>query len=399
MKVLLLSQGHEIEDQPDYNASFAKATELLNIPFISYVEKHGGEAFYNEVVRVNNEFKPDLIFFQFFHSANPGDPTDCVRALRAASNKPLVFGSIGDPFDTGPLRFLGRPLPQYTIQLAACADAFFSTSMGSLSDELVRRGARNVVFLPNAFCPMHFPDWDDDCSSDKCNDITMLCSNPSLITRFPLRGYTNTLRRRLVVSRLKRYFGERFTIYGRGWGHNMQASSVPFKEQVNVYKRSRVVLDAPAPIINTDYYSSDRAFFMLGSGTPLVHFYVPRFEKILRPDEHVFFIHKFDYACNVCERALHLTDGERVEHRKRMVAFVKARHMIDHRVDTIISVAEALKNMRSGNVPPEIALRMVRMHHFLPDVDMEDETRYAVRAWGIGHKLRISSNPETRAIK
>ena len=74
MKVLMLSQGRQINDQPDYDISFRNAQsegrriELLNIPFRGYVEKYGCTAFYNEVVRANCEFKPDLIFFQFFHS-------------------------------------------------------------------------------------------------------------------------------------------------------------------------------------------------------------------------------------------------------------------------------------------------------------------------------------------
>ena len=200
MKVLMLSQGWQISDQPDYDVSFRNASsggkrvELLNIPFRGYVKKFGCEAFYNEVVRANNEFKPDLVFFQFFHSAGLSDPVSCVYSIKGSAKRPLVFGSLGDPFDTGVLRFLGRPIPRHTLKLAACSDAFFSTSMGNIADWLVKNGAQNVVFLPNAFCPMHFPDWNSEDETGKEYGIVMLCSNPKLISRFPIRAHRHRLR-------------------------------------------------------------------------------------------------------------------------------------------------------------------------------------------------------------
>jgi len=387
MKVLMLSQAWQIADQPDYDVSFRNASsegkrvELLNIPFRGYVKKYGCEAFYNEVVRANNEFKPDLVFFQFFHSIGLGDPMACVQSIKGSTHRPLVFGSLGDLFDTGVLRFLGRPIPHHTLRLAACSDAFFSTSMGDMSDWLVKNGAQNVVFLPNAFCPMHFPGWDSEDETDKEYGIVMLCSNAKLLSRFPIRAFNNTFRRRCVVNRLAAHFGADFSIFGRGWNGRTEHGTIPFKEQVNLYRKGRVVIDAPAPIINATYYSSDRAFFMLGSGRPLVHFHTPRFEKMLRPNEHVFYVNDAKEAERICEKLLKLSDDYLHERHRKIVAFIKEGHLIDHRIDTIISVAEAIKRVRCGSVSPESALGMVRMWHFLPEVNLREEYEYAVANW------------------
>lgn len=387
MKILMLSQGRKVEDQPDFDFALRNAecggekVELLNIPFIGYVEKHGGEAFYSEVTRANAEFKPDLIFFQFFHSANPGDPMPCVKAIRESKNRPLVFGSLGDLFETGMLKHLGRPIPSQTLRLAEVADAFFSNTMGDVACELVGNGAKNVVFLPNAFCPCHFPGWDSEQEEDRTHEITMLCSNPKFVTRFPIRVITNKLRRNRLVKSLHGHFGARFSVFGRGWGKDLNAGLVPFNEQVSLYRRSRVVVDAPSPVIKATYYSSDRAFFMLGSGTPLVHFHTPRFEKMLRPDDHAFYVYGKRDVFDACERALRFTDEELSDRRRRIVRFVKERHLVANRMDTMLSVYEALKRCHSGECSSEAALRQIRMHHFLPEIDLEAEYKHAVANW------------------
>ena len=387
MKVLMLSQGRHIDDQPDYDISFRNAQcegrhiELLNIPFRGYIEKYGCSSFYNEVVRANCEFKPDLVFFQFFHSNGLTDPTSCIHSIRKSANQPLVFGSLGDLFDTGILRFMGRPIPSHTLQLAACADAFFTTSMGNISDYLVNKGARNVVFLPHAFCPMHFPDWDSEYVNEKKYGIVMLCSNGSMVSRFPLRAFNNTFRRRALVWRLHKHFGNNFSLFGRGWGGLSSCGTIPFKDQVNIYRMGKVVIDAPAPVINTTYYSSDRAFFMLGSGVPLIHFHTPRFEKMLRADEHAFYANNSEDAVQVGEKLLTLTEDQLHARRKTIISFIKKHHLIDHRIDTILSTAEAIKNVRDGKMSAASALNLIRMRHFLPEVDLREEHKYAVANW------------------
>lgn len=387
MKVVMFSQAREISDQPDYDISFRRATsageriDFLNVPFIGYADKHGWNAFYRRVLEVNEDFHPDMVFFQFYHSGGDEGIAECCRSLRIARNRPLIFGSIGDPFYTGWASHFARPLPKSAVNLAANADAFFATAMGNVAEELVRKGGKNIVFLPNAFCPEHFPYWEDPYLEDREFDVVMLCSKGRLLGRKIVANYCNNWHRRYVVSKMARYFGKRFSVFGRGWTNSSAVGTIPFKEQVRIYRKSKVVLDAPAPIIHTNYYSSDRAFFMLGSGSALVHFHTPRFETMVRQDENVYFVHRLRDVCSVCEKVLALPEDVLNARRTATRELVKERHLISHRVDTIISTAEALLKHRNGELTLEAALRHLRLWHFLPEVDLESEYKYAVLNW------------------
>lgn len=389
MRILFLSQGRSIESHPDFDASFrmaqtsdGTAIEFRNLPYIGYAEKYGWDSFYQEVLRQNEEFRPDAVFFHCFHSGGDLGIAHCCHELKmSAANKPVIVGSIGDPFYTGWRKYFARPLPRSIIDLAANADALFSTSMGNVADELVRHGARNMVFVPNAFLPCHFPYWEEDCLKHRDFGISMLCSNGRLIGKRIVSVVQGNWVRRYVAKKLTRHFGCDFTVFGRGWKSLASDAFVPFDDQVKVFRRSRVVVDAPAPILNTAYYSSNRAFFILGSGTPLVCFHTPRFEKILRPVEHAFYVHKIRDVISVCKAALAFSSSELEVRFNSIHKFVRERHLNCHRVDTYISTIEALQKCREGLLDRDEALRQVRMHHFLPEVDLEEEYRYCVANW------------------
>jgi hypothetical protein len=386
MKILMLSQGRRIEDQSDFDAALrsakteGEAVELLNIPYIGYVEKHGGEAFYREVVRISKEFKPDLVFFQFFHSANPGDPRPCVAEIRASRNRPLIFGSLGDPFNTGMLHFLGRPIPKCTHQLASVADAFFSTSMGAVAETLAMSGVRNIVFLPHAYLTKQFPLPNLEYKPEKKHDIVMVGSKCPVFTKRPLVGLTRGLVRNAVVDMLAKRFGNRFSVFGGGWCGPCAHGMVPFDNQIAAIASGRVSVDAPAPI-NVTYYASDRPFFIAGSGTPLVMRHVPRFEKLLRDGKNVFFAQSISEIPDVCAKVLEMGADELEQNRRDTIELVGTRHLIANRMDTLLSVYEALSKVRKGDLTADTALEHLRLWHFLPDIDLADELRYAVRNW------------------
>lgn len=388
MKILMLSQGRKIEDQPDFDVALRNAecdgenVELLNIPYVGYVEKHGGEAFYSEVVRANSEFKPDLVFFQFFHSANPGDPCPCVSALRAAKKRPLVFGSIGDAFDTGLFKCFGRVMPLQTLKLAEVADAIFTTTMGSPTVELIKHGAKNVVFLPHAFLPEHFPLPDIEDKVKKQFDVVMIGSRPTIkaLIKRPLLGFTRGFTREATVRALSRRFGDRFALFGNGWKGISARGACRFSEQLDMFRRGRIGVDFPAQVADR-YYMSDRPFFILGSGTPLIIMYVAGLDKIFKDGKHAYFASSIVELPDVCEKVLRRGDDELEQNRRDTLKLIANRHLIANRMDTMLSVYEALKRCRSGECSSEAALRQIRMHHFLPEIDLEAEYKHAVANW------------------
>lgn len=388
MRLLFLSQGRTIDDQPDFAVSFQNATsegkriEVVNLPFIGYAEKYGWAKFFDEVVRTNEEFRPDVVYFQFFHStkARVASPADCIRRLRESDNRPLIFGSLGDPFHVGAFSFLARRMPQPLKDLAANCDAFFSTSMGGIASELVSLGARNVVFLPHAFCPQHFRLPEKFPEAEKEFDAVFLGSYAPIFGFRVWLAYRRGFARKLTVKELTRKFGSRFGLFGRGWSGVSARGLVPFKQQLDVFRQSKTAVDVPAQIDDT-YYASDRPFFIAGSGTPLVMRYVDRFDKILKPERDVYFAKTIKEIPEVCERVAGLPN-EVLKHRfEETLSLIKARHMIDNRVDTIISTAEAILKHRRGKLTLAQALRNLRLWHFLPEVDLEVERKYAIANW------------------
>ena len=386
MKILFLSQGTTIEDHIDFDVGFRNAksggqrVEFRNVPYKGYAAEYGWDGFYREVLRQNEDFRPDVVFFQFFHSGCDDRIGECCRELRSSANAPLIFGSSGDLFNVGWMRHFGKALPCSLINLSINADATFLTCMGDIADFLAKRGAKNIVFVPHGFLPNSFPDWEMLPIDDKKHDITMVGSRSSMITCRPLMAAPNAYKRSCVVTMLRRRFGQAFSIFGNGWPSSISSGSISYFDQVRLFAESRAVVDSPAPLKEV-YYGSDRPFFILGSGSPLVHFHTPRFEKLLRPDEHAFYCHHLRDVVPVCERIIKLPADVLAEHARKTRRFVKGRHLLDHRIDTIVSAAEAILSHRRGESSSVEALRAVRMHHFLPEVDLEAEYECCTRNW------------------
>lgn len=382
MRLLFLSQARCVEDQPDFHVSFQKALgadNYRNIPYQGLYASGGWSLIEKSVLDANEDFKPNVIYFQFFHAPENVHPKKLVRDLKATANHPLVLGSLGDLFDTGPFAFLGRPLPSSVTELASEADAFFSTSMGRAAEELVERhGARNLVFLPNAYCPEHFPLLDT--ATEKEYDVLMLGRLMRFASRRPIVSIPTALKRRYAVKQLERAFRGRFAVYGSGWKGPSALGGVPFKEQVALFRRSRVVVDSP-PRVSEVLYSSDRAYFIAGSGSSLVMPYTPKFELLFEPDVHAHFVYRLRDVVDVCRRVLSLPPDVRSEKERQTVEYIRSRNLISHRVDTILSVLEAIMRQRRGEFTQEESLNHLRLWHFRPELPRAEILPYAVANW------------------
>ena len=382
MRFLFLSQASRVEDQPDFHVSFLKAIgadDYRNIPYQGLYAQGGWPLLEKAIHEANDDFKPDVIYFQFFHAPEEVHPRSLVRSLKASANHPMVLGSIGDLFDIGPLSVFGRPLPPSVTELASEADAFFSTSMGRTADELVRKhGARNLVFLPNAYCPEHFPL--TDMKHEKEYDVLMLGRSMRMVGRHPIVTVPTALKRRYVVGQLAREFGERFAIYGYGWKGMSAKGGIPFKDQVAVFQRSKVVVDSP-PRVAEELYSSDRAYFMAGSGSSLVMPYVPRFDLLFEPGVNTHFVYRLRDTVEVCRNVLSLPSDVRSENERRTVEYIWSRNLIANRVDTILSTIEAIQKQRDGVFSREDALDHLRLWHFRPELPREAFMPYAIANW------------------
>lgn len=400
MRVLMLSQGYEISDQPSYNRAFLNASseghpiEFMNIPFMGFVKTHGWDALWRELVRVNNEWKPDVIFFQFFHALDTQSPRACIEQIRASRNTPLIFGSLGDLYQVNPHLFY-RPPPKGLTELASVADAFFSTSMGDLASYFVRHGAQNIILLPHAHSDDHFENNADRHCSVKKYDVVMLGSivyskTAKGVVKFAfdfvrrpreaLSCAVNSYRRIKMIDILHRQYASKLGVYGRGWSGEISQGPIGFKDQIKVFEQGRIAVDAIPPY-DQMYYTSDRPFFIAGAGVPMVQFRSPRFDRILRSDEHAYYVNGYDDLVSVCERVLRMPAEALEANAAETARYIHERHMADNRVDTILSVAEALMKVRSRRWSPDQGIASLRLWHFLPEVDLSEERRYAIANW------------------
>lgn len=380
MRVLFLAQGRKKEDQIGYLNAWANATsygrqiELDVLPWTGYAEQHGYTSLWREILRRNEEFSPDLVFFQRFHNPKAESPRYCIEQLRRQRNQPLIFGDLGDLFQPHFFRRWTRSLPLAALDVARLSDLFFSTSMGDLSDWLIKQGARQVALLPLAFSNYHFPNWNTKSDSGIEFDITMIGS-VGFQKRIPFGSIMHMRNRKRVADEMWKRYGKRFALFGQGWGnHPACRGAIPFLSQLDILSRSRIGLDSPPPYPEM-YYGSNRPFYIAGAGTASVQFYTPRFDKMLREGEHVHFVRKLEDMMLVCDSIL---DGRTTVNGSETKSYIQAHHTVDKRVDTIVSCAEYMRDNPNRCIGDGV--ERLRLWHFLPEIDLEEEKRFAIRS-------------------
>ena len=147
-----------------------------------------------------------------------------------------------------------------------------------------------------------------------------------------------------LPSEVEKSASPRFGLFGNGWrGHPCWQGPIGFREQVRLFRSCRAVVDAPAPIA-VDYYASDRPFYIAGSGATLVMQKMRGFERIFQDGDSVFYFNRLADVTQACDRALAQDEPTRLKNRMATQDLVSTRHTFDKRIDTILSVAEALKS-------------------------------------------------------
>jgi hypothetical protein len=378
MKVLFLSQGHKVEDQPGWNYALEQLkkeqfiTDFHNIPYRGYASKYGWPAFYDHVLKVCRENVFDIVFFQYFHgNKNALSPLHCIQKLRELPNRPLIMTSSGDPFSEDWMR------PDYPAGFKECsrlADITFSTQMGKASDKMVRWGAKNVVCAPHSMCPVRFQARHIDPTSHHFDfDVVFVGSRnkPRVFNPASKVSWSDRNRKRLVLS-LVEQFGSRFGLFGYGWnGLSSWQGPIPFDQQQNAFQRGRIVVGAN-PYSYSDYYASNRPFFEIASGVPTVELAVPRLDRVLRDQDHCYFCQSIKDVVRTCDRLLKWDPVDLYAKAARAADYIAERHTQYHRMKFMLETAIRYQR-NSGTLD-------VVFPFFLPEVDLAEESKYAVRS-------------------
>ena len=379
MKILFLSQGKKISDHPGWNDALVKLQEegyiesYLNIPYFGYAEKYGWESFYEHIYELAKKEHFDMIYFHYFHSQKIPSPIKCINRLRTLDSNPIIITSAGDGFSDNWMRV---DYPQCFKDISQLADITFSTQMGKAADKMMNWGSRNIVYTPNSMCQVRFGAHSIELDNhDFEYDVVFIGSNNGNRFFNPIsKHWWGAKKRNKLVKALNSQYGKRFGLFGKGWNNSSAQGSIPFDEQQTAYRKGRIVVGGN-PYSYSDYYSSNRLFFEVASGVPTVELMVPRLDKVLRKDNHVYYANDIEDIIKICDRLLK-SDTERLYEKAAEAAkYIEEKHTQYHRMKFKIDTVRHYKE-NNGKLDD------LFLPYFLTEVNLGTERSYAIRQSG-----------------
>jgi len=374
MKVFFLSQGKQIFDHPGWHDALVKLKaegeieDFENIPYFGYAEKFGWDEFYKMVVEKCEAEKYDIVYFHYFHQHRKPSPKKCIEQLRTLSDRTVILTSSGDPFSDNWMR---PDYPDDFKEASRLADITFSTQMGKAADKMMKWGAKNVVYTPNSMCQVRFSAQDIISENHEFDfDVVFVgsknCNRINPISKF----WWATKERDELVRKLTQHFGKRFGLFGKGWNYPSAQGPTPFDKQQDTFRRGRIVVGGN-PYSYSDYYSSNRVFFEISSGIPTVELAVPRLNKVLKDNDHVYFANSIPDVINKIEHLLSLDTNALYTKAAKAAKYIENNHTQYHRMKFKIDTA---KRYKANNYKLD-----AQFPFFLPEVDLEEEMKYAIR--------------------
>jgi hypothetical protein len=362
MRLLVLYQARDATaDQPGYYDGFERLTAEgqlqahAAIPYRVVAEERGWQALWDDAESAARD--ADAVLLQFFHSPMP-DPGERILRIRNLPNHPLIFASLGDPYG----RWSHR-VPRSFRVASRLAEASFLSGMGYVARQLLRSGGRNLVLMPLGCCQVRFSSAPAEPASNPEFDACFVGSRISC--RNPFSHFYPVSRRRaeFVAAFTKRY-GRRFGLFGHGWeGNPAWQGAVPYLSQLDVYRRSAVVLGGMPNALH-DYYASDRPFIAIASGVPLLDYWVRGVDRILEPAHDWWLARDLKQMLGLCDRLLEMPSGERLRIGAAARERVLAHHTQYHRCEAMVEIMKSLlRARREGRLAPPPELNFLGRSH------------------------------------
>jgi spore maturation protein CgeB len=207
--------------------------------------------------------------------------------------------------------------------------------------------------MPSACCQVSFSAQPSNAFAQPEFDVAFVGSR--IRSRNPLGHFYWVTRRRVEFVRAftKRY-GRRFGLFGKGWeGNRSWQGPVPYAGQNDAYRRSAVALGG-MPHGYHDYYTSDRPFIAAASGVPLVDYWIPGVERILKPGRDWWLARNQQEMFGLCDRLLEMPNSERLRCGQEARESILAHHTQYQRCREMIEIAKSVREARlSGRRAPE----------------------------------------------
>jgi len=231
-------------------------------------------------ILLSNEL-PDIVFLQIQSDTIDGKNTnayigDLIRQFKDRGS--FIINWTGD---------IRNSTPQWMIDFA---DNVSITMFSNMRDvDHCKNIGINTGFLQQGIDTNIFSPNGDKADSP---DIVFLANN--YVNQFPLSGY-----RKQAIQKLRNKYGDRFKVYGNGWGENSGNVNSSQYEEAKVYRGCKIAISISH--YNVDRYFSDRLGRALCSGAFVLSHYYEGIEKDFEVGKHLDVFHKLDEMINRCE--------------------------------------------------------------------------------------------------
>lgn len=267
-----------------------------------------------------DDFNPDIIFMQI---QSPGVITpEFVKTLPG-----LVINWTWD---------YREPTPQWMVDVAPYVLSAFTNETDV---EYIQSLGHRAMFLQGGFDnDIYKPDGKYEASTGP--DIVFMANNyPDDEYDFPLIQY-----RMDMVSLLKERYGDKFAVYGFGWPGQNPLQSFMHREskEAACYRGAKIGINLSH--FETNRYTSDRMFRLLGSGILCLSHVYPRMEKDFIDGKHLRTWHNFDELVELID--YYLSD----EHVMERMQISEAGCELVHLNYTWEKLAEAVTDLKQEDL-------------------------------------------------
>jgi len=239
--------------------------------------------FKGELLAAFNNFNPNLVFMHI----QSGDIIDIQTAI-SMTQSATVLNWTGD---------VRSPLPEFYPYLGKHIHSTLFTNMNDV--DICKAYGVNADFLQVGFDSTHF------------NSFGQIGSYPEIIflgSHYPNACFPLTQLRHDMVMRLRNEFGNRFGVYGTGWGGYENGNITNYEEEGKAYRSCKIAINLSHFAYRR--YSSDRLFRILGSGAFCLTHNYPEIETDFEVGKDLVVWNDLDDLVNKIKRYL-VRDSER----------------------------------------------------------------------------------------
>lgn len=325
MKIIHVAHQIESKDNPITTAFKNRGLEVLEVDWYDYIfgkTRHNADHFSRYLLGIVESYQPDLIFMQIqsagiiteigLHDltkkaptiAWTGDVRDDISWQVKACNAG-VLSLCNNMHDIFILRGMGYKNADY-LQIG------FHTEIHRQTDEMRNRKKEGVCFLAN-----YYPE------------------------------YPNAQDRMLLAMMLRGRFGNLFALYGLHWPKHVIDEVMP---PVDMFHASDTLNNYKISINHSNFtrggYTSDRLFYILGSGTFCLSHQYPEIEKEFEIGKHLITYKTVRECVDLCEYWMHPDrDEERAEIALAGMLHVHQNCTWDNRINDLAAIVNQYYNL------------------------------------------------------